>query len=258
MIYLPILIIVAFFAFFYLFQEHFIFLNGKKLDKKHLFQFSNPFKELFIKSKDDTLLNAVHFTLENPKGIILFCHGNKGNITKWGNRVSYLLNYNYEVFLFDYRNYGKSTGNFNEQKMYEDALQVYQYLNTIYNEDKIVVYGYSLGCTFATKIAVKKKPNQLILESPFYSLKKAVQNAFLLTPTFLLKYKFNTNSFFKNVKVPITIFHGKKDDTTPYKGAKKLFQLNTSSANSFITLEDATHHNIREFSLYKQKLQEIL
>ncbi|WP_439128630.1 alpha/beta hydrolase [Polaribacter sp.] len=258
MIYLPILLIIAFCIFFSFFQEQFIFLNGKKLSKDYLYKFTNPFEELFIKSIDDTLINAVHFQLKNPKGIILFCHGNKGNLTKWGNRVSYLLNYNYEVLLFDYRNYGKSTGGFNEQKMYEDALQVYQHINTMYSEDEIVVYGYSIGCTFATKIAQKNTPKHLILEAPFYSLKKAVQNALFLAPTFLLKYKFSTYTFFNLVKVPITIFHGKKDSVTPLKGSKKLFQLNNNPANDFITLEEATHHNIRTFNLYKQKLEEIL
>lgn len=258
MIYLPILFIIAFCILFYFFQEKFIFLNGKKLNKNYQYQFLYSFKELFIKAKDNTLINAVHFKLENPKGIILFCHGNKGNLTKWGNRVSYLLDYNYEVILFDYRNYGKSVGAFNEQKMYQDAMQVYQYVNTMYSEDKIVVYGYSIGCTFATKIAEKYKPKHLVLESPFYSLKKAVQKAFFLAPTFLLKYKFKTHTFFKNVQVPICIFQGKKDRVTPIKGAKKLFQLNNNPVNSFITLEEGTHHNIRTFKLYKQKLQEIL
>ena len=99
----------------YFFQDKFIFINGKKLDKNDPYQFAKTFEEVFIETPNNNEINALHFTLINPKGIVLFCHGNKGNLSKWGHRVSYFLAYNYEVLVFDYRSYGKSTGNFNEE-----------------------------------------------------------------------------------------------------------------------------------------------
>ena len=143
---------------FYLFQEKLIFINWKKLDRKHPFKFSNKFEEVFIKTNDKNVINALHFKLPNPKGVILFCHGNKGNLIKWGDRVSYLLDFNYEVLVFDYRSYGKSTGNFNEEAMYTDAEAVYDYIKKQYKEEDIVVYGYSLGGTFATRVASQNNP----------------------------------------------------------------------------------------------------
>ncbi len=243
---------------FYFFQEKLIFINWKKLDRKHPFKFSNKFEEVFIKTNDKNEINALHFKLPNPKGVILFCHGNKGNLIKWGDRVSYLLDYNYEVLVFDYRNYGKSTGNYNEDEMYNDALSVYNHLKKDFKEEKIVVYGFSLGGTFATRIASQNKPKELVLEAPFYNFKKAAQFKTKFVPTFLLKYHFRTNNDIAKVTAPITVFHGNEDSTTSCKGSKKLLALNTSNKNKHVQIDGGTHHNIREFSIYKEKLKEIL
>ena len=242
----------------YLFQEKFIFLKGEKIDRTYQYKFPNKFEEIFIKTDHINEINALHFKLENPKGIILFCHGNKGNLCKWGSRVAYFLDYNYEVLVFDYRNYGKSTGVYQEEAMYADALSTYNYLKNSFKEQNIIVYGFSLGSTFATRIASVNKPKELILEAPFFNFKKAVQYYSKLAPVFLLKYKFKTDLDIVKVTSPITIFHGDKDKVTSFKDAKKLLSLNNSTNNKFIEIKDATHHTIRNSKLYKLKLQEIL
>lgn len=76
-------------VFLYCYQERLIFLNGKKLQRAFPFKFSNNFQEIFLKTEDDQEINALHFKLENPKGVVLFCHGNSGNIEKWGAKVSF-------------------------------------------------------------------------------------------------------------------------------------------------------------------------
>ena len=243
---------------FYFFQEKFIFRNGHRLCKNVPFQFSTPFDEVFLTTTDQQEINAVHFRLPSPKGVVLFFHGNKGNLTKWGERVNYFLEYKYEVFVIDYRSYGKSIGNFNENQMYEDALLAYAHLKNSFSEDKIVVYGFSLGSTFATKVAALNSPKELILEAPFHNLKKAVQFVLPFAPTFLLKFKFNTNKDIPLVSAPITIFHGNRDKTTSFEGAKALLKLNASSKNAFISIPEGTHHNIRTFPKYKQILTALL
>ena len=242
----------------YFFQEKFIFINYKKLNANFQFNCIHPFEEIFIKTNADNKINALHFKLPNPKGIVIFSHGNKGNLTKWGNRVSYFLQYNYEVLVYDYRSYGKSTGAFNEKEMYNDALSVYDFVKKKYTEQEIVVYGFSLGGTFAIKMASKNNPKELILEAPFFNLKKAVHYYSKLIPTFLLRYKFKSNIEIVNVKSPITIFHGNKDKTTSIVQSKKLLMLNTNSKNNFIEIDKGTHHNIKNFKIYHQNLKEIL
>jgi pimeloyl-ACP methyl ester carboxylesterase len=245
-------------VFFYFFQEKFIFINWKKLDRNYQYTFPNKFEEVFIKTDINNEINALHFKLPNPKGVVLFCHGNKGNLTRWGNRVAYFLEYNYEVLVFDYRNYGKSTGDYNEEEMYNDALSTYKHLQKDFKEENIVVYGFSLGGTFATRIASQNNPKELVLEAPFYNLKKALQCYSKIAPTFLLKYHFRTDNDIIKVTAPITVFHGNNDSTTSYKGSKKLLELNSSTKNNHIEIDGGTHHNIREFPIYKEKLKEIL
>jgi len=263
MLFLLSLLVVCFllmivFLVIYFYQEKLIFLNDDKLDENYQFNFLDKFEEVFIETADGNAINALHFKLKNPKGVILFCHGNKGNLTKWGERVTYLLKYNYEVFVFDYRNYGKSSGNFKEKEMYNDALLTYDYLKKNYKEENIVMYGFSIGGTFATKIASENKPKELILEAPFYNFKKAATYNFKLAPTFLLKYKFKSDNIIGKVTSPISVFHGNKDNTTSFKQSKKLLDLNTSTKNKFIEIDGGTHHNLREFAIYQQNLKEIL
>jgi alpha-beta hydrolase superfamily lysophospholipase len=250
--------LILIFGWMYFSQEKLIFLNGNKIDRNYTYKFSHDFEELFLKTEDGNHINALHFKLENPKGIVLFCHGNSGNLDKWGSKVSFFLDFNYEVLVFDYRNYGKSTGSFNEEKMYADALFVYSYLNNLFREETIVVYGFSIGSTFATRIATLNNPKELILEAPFFNFKKAVQHYSKFAPIFLLKYQFRTDLDIIKVTAPITIFHGNKDTITPFKGAKMLFELNSSPSNRFIEIDGGTHHNIRENKLYLKSLQEIL
>jgi len=242
----------------YIFQENFIFLKRNPLSINYPYKFSKKFKEVFIKTDGNNVVNALHFQLSSPKGVVLFCHGNKGNLTKWGDRVSYFLDYNYEVFVFDYLSYGKSRGKLNEVGLYNDAIGMYNYLKKHFKEENIVVYGYSLGGTFATKIASVNSPKELILEAPFYNLKKAAKYKFKCAPTFLLKYQFRSDKYISNVTCPITVFHGNKDNTTSYNQSKRLIELNVSTNNKFVEINSGTHHNLTEFTIYKENLKEIL
>lgn len=244
--------------FFYFFQEKFLFLPGKKLAKNVVFDFPHKFKELNIKAQDGEVLNALHFTIEKPAGLVLFFHGNKGNLERWGTIVPYLLEYGYDVLVMDYRSYGKSTGSFHEENMYKDALAAYAYANTMYPEDKIVVYGRSLGSTFAAHVGTKYNPKHVVLEAPFYNMKKATQFYFFLSPTFLLKYKFRTDRDVQKISVPLTIIHGDADETTSFEDSKALFQLVAATKKEFVTIPTGTHHNLKDFALYKEKMRAIL
>lgn len=243
---------------FYFFQEKFLFLPGKKLDQNLVYQFPQKFEEVTLQTSDQQSLNALHFQLENPKGIVLFFHGNKGNLQRWGKIVPYLLEYNYEVFVMDYRGYGKSTGSFDQELMYKDAKEAYKYVNAKFSDENIVVYGRSLGSTFAAKVGQEFTPKHVVLEAPFYNMKRATQFYFSLSPTFLLKYPFRTDLWVPEIKSPVTIFHGDEDRTTSFEGSKKLFALVKSEKKEFVPIATGTHHNLKEYNLYQEKLRQIL
>jgi len=241
----------------YFFQEKLIF-QSKRLAKNFTYSFDKEFEEINLTTKDNSIINALHFKVKNPKGIILYFHGNKGSLERWGTIASTFTDYGYDVFVMDYRGYGKSTGKRAEKKLYSDALLCYNHIKKSYSENSIILYGRSLGGTFATYIASKHKPKKLVLEAPFYNLTNTADFHYPLTPTFLLKYKFPSDKYIMKVSCPITIFHGTQDNVTPYNGGRKLFEKATIQHKEFITIDNGTHHNLAISKVYEDKIKELL
>ena len=241
----------------HLFQEKLIFLP-EPIASNYVYTFPFNFEEVNLTTSDNETINALHIKAENPKGIILYFHGNQGNLIRWGEITSYFLQYDYDVFVIDYRGYGKSTGVFNEYRMYEDALLSYEHVKKQFKEEDIIVYGRSLGATFAAKVASENSPKHLILEAPFYSLHQAANHKYKVIPKFFLNFKFKTYQFISKIKSPITIFHGNQDKITPFEGSKALFELITSLKKEFIPLKKGTHHNVRSYELYQNKIKNIV
>lgn len=241
----------------HIFQEKLIF-RPEPIESSYKYDFSFDFEEVNLPTSDDETINALHIKAENPKGIILYFHGNQGNLVRWGEITSYFTQFQYDVFVIDYRGYGKSTGEYNEVEMYKDALLSYEYVKKQFKEEEIIVYGRSLGTTFAAKVAADNSPKHLILEAPFYSLHNAANHKYKVIPKFFLNFKFKTYTFISKIQSPITIFHGNDDKITPFEGSKELFKLIKSSKKEFIPLEKGTHHNVRSYKKYRSTLKTIL
>jgi len=242
----------------YLFQEQILF-QAVKLKPQYKFNFSKPFREINLKAAANTKLNGLYFEVKNPKGVILYFHGNRDNIVRWGKIASTLTNYNYNVLVVDYRGYGKSTGIRSETKLYQDAQQWYNYLKAAFKETDIIVYGRSLGATFATYVASKNKPQQLILEAPFNNLSAVPRYWLKYAPyDLLLRYKFNSDVYIKDVSCPITIFHGIKDRVIPFKLGQKLFKAAPKNKATFIAIKGGRHNNLGTFKQYWKTIEELL
>ncbi len=239
---------------FYFFQEKIIF-QSKTYSKNYNYSFNANFEEINLKTKDGAFINGILFKVKNPKGIILYFHGNKGSLKRWGNLCLPLTGYGYDVFVIDYRGYGKSKGLRTETIMYNDVQFCYEYLLKSYDENSIIVYGRSLGGTFATYVASKNKPKLLILEATFNNMIDVMSNNLPILPyAYLLKYKFETSQLISKVNVPTIIFHGNKDRLISIDLSKKLYEKSNKKYTKFIELNGATHHNIGKFKKYKNTL----
>ncbi|MEX2349790.1 MAG: alpha/beta hydrolase [Flavobacteriaceae bacterium] len=240
------------------FQENLIFLPSK-LEPDYTYTFKKPFEEINLTAADGALLNAIHFKTENPKGVLLYFHGNAGDLSRWGEITSRFTEFNLDVLVMDYRSYGKSTGTLSEELLYSDAQLFYGYLTERYNESDITVYGRSLGSTFATYVAANNNPGKLILETPFYSLISVAKKRFPIVPVgYLIKYEFKTHEFIKEVNCDIYFFHGTKDNVVPYSSAEKLFKETPSNKKQFITIPDGNHNNLATFEKYKKEIKRTL
>jgi fermentation-respiration switch protein FrsA (DUF1100 family) len=240
----------------YFAQESLLF-QDEKLEQNYSFNFQSKFEEINLKTADGALLNGLHFKAENPKGIIVYFHGNAGDLSRWGLIAEQYLQFNQDVLIVDYRGYGKSRGKRSAKKMYSDANLVYDYAKGKFLENQISVYGRSLGCTFATYASANNSPKQLILETPFYSLQSIVSGRYPIFPNIgLLKYKFPTYEFINQVKCPITFFHGTDDFVVPYENGEKLFE-NSPNAN-LITIPSGGHNDLGEYPKYWNEIKKIL
>ena len=164
-------------------------------------------------------------------------HGNAGSLSSWGGVAETYTNLNYDIFILDYRGYGKSEGSINgQEQLFQDVQAVYAELKKKYKEDKIIVLGYSIGTGLASKIASTNNPKLLILQAPYYSLTDLMRHTYRIIPTFILKYTFETNEFITNCKMPIVIFHGNQDRVIYYGSSRKLKEQFKEQI-SLITLE---------------------
>ena len=241
----------------YFFQEKIIFLPSK-LPQDYSYSFSEPFEEFYLTAADGAKLNGFHFKRANPKGVILYFHGNAGDLARWGEIAIFFTKKEYDVIVMDYRTYGKSTGKLSEDALFKDAQLFYNFTLGNYKEADIIVYGRSLGAAVATHTASKNKPAKLILETPFYNLHEIAKKRFPILPLkWLLKYKFESNQYITDVSCPITIFHGTEDKVVPYKSGRKLFNL-ASGKKEFITVDGGGHNDLINFKAYTTTIDRVL
>ncbi|HZH38384.1 MAG TPA: alpha/beta fold hydrolase [Flavisolibacter sp.] len=149
------------------------------------------------------------FKTDSAKGLVFYLHGNAGSLDNWGDVARRYTALNYDVFMLDYPGYGKSEGAIKSETQLFNAIQsAYDKVKEQYHEDSIVVLGYSIGTGPAAHLAATNHPGLLILQAPYYSLTDMMRHTYPIIPTFLLKYKFRTNEYLKNCKMPVVIFHG--------------------------------------------------
>ncbi|MFN8259166.1 MAG: alpha/beta fold hydrolase [Bacteroidales bacterium] len=241
----------------YKYQEKFIFLPDK-LDSAFKFEFDAKFEEKFIKTSDNEVLHGLLFKCENSRGVVFYLHGNQGAMNSWGFLYNVYLERQYDLFILDYRGYGKSSGRItNENQLLSDSEAAYRYLAGIYPEDKIVVIGHSLGTCPAAYIASKHKPGLLILLSPYYSFKKLVNFKYPAIPDFLIRYNLPTYQYIKDVNCPVAIFHGRQDNLIPPGMALSLKDLAKLTDKAFI-LDNLGHNGMNQNADFLQQLDSLL
>ena len=208
--------------------------------------------------EDGGKVNALLFKVPNAKGVVFYFKGNSRSVKGWGKFARDFVSKGYDFFMFDYRGFGKSRGRRTENILYNDGQHVYKWLSDHYPENKIIIYGRSLGSGIATRIASWNKPKLLILDSPYYSfLHQIMRYGFLLPIRFLLRYKIRTDQFIKKVQCPIFLLHGNKDTLIPYHFSVRLHKL-VPKQSWLYTIEGGGHNNLPNFPEYHEFLYDIL
>lgn len=155
----------------FFFQERLIFMPVK-LNADYKYDFQAPFEEKTIAFENGEL-NTLLFRVPQSKGVILYFHGNYGNLASWGEVARELsARTGYSTWTIDYPGYGKSTGAIrSEGQLHAMALKLYEAAKVELPNSPVVLYGRSIGTGVATRLASEQPVQALILESPYYGLK---------------------------------------------------------------------------------------
>lgn len=189
------------------------------------------YEDVYFEAADGTRANAWFIPAAgSARATVLFCHGNAGNISHRLEIIRMLHSLGLNVFIFDYRGYGKSGGSPSEEGTYLDALAAYEYLRARDDVDKenIVVHGKSLGAAVAVDLATKVSAKAVIAESGFTSVPDIGKEIYPFLPMDLMTtIKYDTKSKIGRLDMPLLIIHSTEDEIVPYHHGKELYERAT-------------------------------
>lgn len=188
------------------------------------------YQDLYITTKDGVKLNAWFIETKEDAPTILYFHGNAGNLSLRVDIIKVFADMGCNVFIPDYRGYGKSQGSPSEKGLYTDAMSCYKFLVEEKNipPSRIVIYGKSLGSGVASNLAYHVEAGALVIDSGMPSGVEMAKNMFPYAPRFLLKHllsvEFDSVSKIKNLKTPKLIIHSRDDEITPFRFGRQIFE----------------------------------
>jgi fermentation-respiration switch protein FrsA (DUF1100 family) len=190
-------------------------------------QLAPPAEWVYFDASDGVRLSAWYVPTEHPRGIILFLHGNGGNVSHYAGAAVLFGTLGYSTFILDYRGYGRSAGSPSEQGTYLDAEAAWRHLVEVMGTppSSIVVHGRSLGGAIAAWLARKHTPRLLVLESSFTSLADIAAKLYPWAPVRLLvRDRYDTETFLRGVRCPVLVIHSPDDEIIPYAHGRQLFE----------------------------------
>jgi len=177
------------------------------------------YEDVQISTADNIAVHGWYLPAKNSKQVVLFFHGNAGNISHRGDSLEIFHRLGLNVLIIDYRGYGKSQGEVSEQGFYLDAKAAWQYLTEQrgYKAEDIIIFGRSMGGAVATHLASQVQPGALILESTFSSVKDMAAMVMpVISKLVYLRYDFDTESTISHVNTPLLVLHSPEDEVVPY------------------------------------------
>ncbi|MCH7622841.1 MAG: alpha/beta hydrolase [Nitrospinae bacterium] len=208
--------------------------------------FNVKVEDVFFQAKDGTKLHGWYIPSANAQATLLWFHGNAGNLTHRLENIQQLQPLALNIFIFDYRGYGKSEGKPSEAGIYQDSQAAYDYLireKNVVPLENLFLFGRSLGGICAVEVASSNPAAGLILESVFTSARDMAGQVFPLLPIgWAIRSKFSAVEKVPYLKLPKLFLHGTKDEIVPYKLGRKLYSA-AAEPKEFYDIEGAGHND---------------
>jgi fermentation-respiration switch protein FrsA (DUF1100 family) len=216
------------------------------------FKFREGATEVNLKTSDSETIHALFFK-GSTEDVILYFHGNAGDLSGWQFVAEDFTLVGYNVMIIDYRAYGKSSGNISEDGLYKDAQSAFNFLiQKGFTAKNIIIYGRSIGSGVAVELASRQPCKGLVLEAPFSSLKRLANEKLpFFFPSLYLKYSFDNVGKIKDVNSPVLFIHGQADTLIPLAHTTKLFEEFRGKKKKVI-IPAAQHNDVNTFPEYEQ------
>lgn len=226
-------------------EHHFIFFPDRQL-------VATPaaadlvYEEVWFSAADGVKLQGWYVPGEPGEPVLLFCHGNAGNISHRVDNLWHFHRLGLSVLIFDYRGYGRSEGRASEQGTYNDGRGALAWLRTRgWQPQQMIYFGRSLGAGIAVQLALETPPGALVLETPFPSIAAMGwhHNPILyLLLGWALEARYDSFNKIGRIHTPLLLFQGDRDTIVPEKMARRLFEQ-ANEPKHFHLIHGADHNN---------------
>ena len=256
---LALALYAALLAGLWLWQERLIFLPAR-LPANHRFDLGPDVHETWVEVPG-ARLNALHLQLPKPDGVVVYLHGNAGNLQGWFSNPGFWRRANLDLFMIDYRGYGKSSGRVeSEAQLHADARAAWDTVAARYTGQRPgqrrIVVGRSLGTGLAAALAAEVRPDLTVLISPYESLQALQREHFAWVPGFVLRYPLRTDHALPRIAGPVLLIHGQDDDLIAPAHSERLQRLRPGTQR--LVVAGAGHNDLQDFPAYLEGLLEML
>ena len=206
-------------------QPHMIFYPLHELNQTPA-DWGLDYDDVTLDTVDDVQLHGWFIPNPQSQHVLLFMHGNAGNISHRRDSIEIFHRLGLNVFIIDYRGYGQSTHTPSEQGFYRDATAGWHFLTKEkgFTNNQVLVFGRSLGGAVAARLASEVQPRGLILESTFSSARDFARVVFpVLSRLVWIRYDFNTTASIQRVNAPVLVLHSPNDEIMPFHLGEKVF-----------------------------------
>ena len=225
-------------ALLYLMQPSLVFYPSRELAETPG-AWGLEYQDVYLDTRDGVKLHGWYIPQRDAEDVLLFLHGNGGNISHRGASIEIFNRLGLNVFIIDYRGYGKSEGSPDEAGLYEDARTAWRYLieQRGFRREQIILFGRSIGGAVATRLAVEVGPEKVILESTFSSSRDMADQVLpLISRVAVMRYPFDSMQRIKNMNSRLLMLHSPDDEIIPYRLGKKLYQA-ANEPRQFVNLK---------------------
>jgi fermentation-respiration switch protein FrsA (DUF1100 family) len=204
-----------------------------------------PAQDIYFKSEDGVKLHGWFIPAPKAVATLLWFHGNAGNLSHRLDNIQRLKRLKLNIFIFDYRGYGRSEGAPDEEGIYKDSRAAYKQVLTMdgVSVDSLFLFGRSLGGICAVETAMNHPAIGLILESVFTNSADMSRTVFPLIPLgWAVRSKLDAVGKVPHLKLAKLFLHGTRDEIVPYDLGRKLFEK-AGNPKTFYAIEGAGHND---------------